>query len=120
MNKNGDTASAVPPVTTPVASNAVYKDGTYTATGSYRTPQSTEQLTVALTLKGGIITDATVTGNPQVRETVRYQDMFISNFKQYVIGKKIDTLSLSRVSGSSLTSGGFNSAVAQIKTQAQG
>lgn len=86
---------------------------------TYQTPETTEPLTVTLTLKDGVVTDATVVGDPQVPETRRYQGIFIANYKQYVIGKNIGTLSLSQVSGSSLTSSGFNAAVAQIKAQAQ-
>jgi hypothetical protein len=36
-----------------------------------------------------------------------------------VVGKKLDDIKVSKVAGSSLTSGGFNQAVADIKTQAQ-
>jgi len=100
-------------------STSPYKDGTYTAMSTYQTPETTEPLTVTLTLKDGVVTDATVVGDPQVPETRRYQGIFIANYKQYVIGKNIGTLSLSQVSGSSLTSSGFNAAVAQIKAQAQ-
>jgi hypothetical protein len=57
-------------------------------------------------------------GDPQAPETVHYQGLFIANYKQYVIGKSIDSLNLSEVSGSSLTSSGFNAAVAEIKAQA--
>lgn len=104
---------------TPVTSASPYKDGTYTATGSYQTPESVEQVTVTLTLKGGVVTDAAVTGSPRAPESRRFQNQFIANFKSFVIGKNIDTLSLSHVSGSSLTSAGFNNAVAKIKAQAQ-
>lgn len=113
-----DTSTQTPPAA-PVTDASPYKDGTYTATGSYQTPENVEQVSVTLTLKGGVVTDATVTGNPRAPESRRFQSQFISNFKSFVIGKNIDTLSLSHVSGSSLTSGGFNNAAAKIKTQAQ-
>jgi len=45
--------------------------------------------------------------------------MFISGYKPYVIGKNIDTISLDRVSGSSLTPAAFNEALGQIKTEAR-
>ena len=35
------------------------------------------------------------------------------------MGKKLDAISVSKVAGSSLTSGGFNEAVDKIKTEAQ-
>ena len=35
-----------------------------------------------------------------------------------MVGKKLDEIKVSKVAGSSLTSGGFNQAVEEIKTQA--
>jgi uncharacterized protein YpmS len=54
--------------------------------------------------------------DPEARE---YQSMFISGYKQQVVGKRISDISLSRVSGSSLTSQGFNSAIQKIESQAK-
>lgn len=121
-----DTAAVdnTPVTTTPAPATATtkqfaYKDGTYTATGAYQTPESTEHITVTLTLKNDVVIDASVSAQAQENQSARYQSMFAANFKQYVVGKDISTLSLSHVSGSSLTSGGFNQAVAQIKAQAK-
>lgn len=97
-----------------------YKDGTYTATGSYRTPEGSEQVTVTLSLKDGVVTDSSTTfAAAQAHESKQYQSQFSSGYKQYVVGKNIDEVSLSRVSGSSLTPKGFNAALEQIKTQAK-
>ncbi|MHD0330680.1 hypothetical protein ACY18M_17150, partial [Proteus mirabilis] len=52
-------------------------------------------------------------------ESREYQAKFASGFKTLVVGKKIDEVSLSRVAGSSLTSGGFNAALADIESQAK-
>jgi len=95
-----------------------YSDGTYTAEGSYQTPETVEQISVTLTLEEGVITDVEVTGDPQARETEQYQGAFISGIAEEVVGVAIDDLNVSRVAGSSLTSGGFNSAVDDIKEQA--
>jgi len=107
--------------TTPVATTQIsgYKDGTYTASGTYKTPQTTETVNVTLTLKNGIVTDTSMTGSPVVPNSIRFQGQFIANYKPLVIGKSIDTLNLTNVSGSSLTSGGFNDAVAKIKVPAK-
>lgn len=108
-------------VITPVADTtkkSIYKDGTYTVTASYNSPAGTESIGVSLTLKNGIITDATVTPLAKHPTSERYQEMFISGYKAYVIGKDIATLNLGVVSGSSLTPIGFNNALAQIKAQA--
>ncbi len=105
--------------TTAAANTSGYKDGTYSAEGMYQTPQGGEHIGVTLTLASGVVTAASLTQSPLIPESRRYQDLFISAYKQYVIGKSLDSISLSRVSGSSLTSGGFNEAVAKIKVQAK-
>ncbi|MDQ0728931.1 FMN-binding protein [Microbacterium sp. W4I20] len=95
-----------------------YKDGTYTADGQYQTPETVEKISVTLTLADGVVTDVEVTGDPQAPETERYQGEFIDGIADEVEGKSIDELDVSRVAGSSLTSGGFNDAVDAIKEQA--
>lgn len=97
---------------------ATYADGTYTADGSYQTPETVEQISVTLTLADGVVTDVEVTGDPQAPETEQYQGQFIDGIADEVEGKSIDELNVSRVAGSSLTSGGFNDAVESIKEQA--
>ncbi|MDQ1076436.1 MULTISPECIES: hypothetical protein [Microbacterium] len=99
--------------------SSTYKDGTYEATGQYATPESVETVDVTLTLAGDTITDVTVTGDPQAAESKRYQSEFIGGIKDEVVGKKLDEISVSKVAGSSLTSGGFNKAVDTIKTEAK-
>lgn len=96
-----------------------YKDGVYSVTASYDSPGGMDNLGVSLTLKNGIVTDANVTNMANDRTSSRYQDKFISGYKQYVIGKSIDSIHLDAVSGSSLTPIGFNSALDQIKAKAQ-
>lgn len=95
-----------------------YADGTYTAEGSYATPESVETVTVTLTLADDVVTEVEVTGNPQARESEQYQSQFIGGIKNEVVGKRLDEVSVSRVSGSSLTSGGFMQAVELIKAEA--
>ncbi|MCK9915034.1 MULTISPECIES: FMN-binding protein [Microbacterium] len=99
-------------------SSGSYKDGTFSATGSYQTPESVETIDVTVTLKTGVIESVEVTGNPQARESQQYQSQFIGGISAEVVGKSIDSISVSRVAGSSLTSGGFNKAIAEIKTEA--
>ncbi|WP_101844680.1 FMN-binding protein [Zhihengliuella sp. ISTPL4] len=99
-------------------SSGTYTDGTYTADGSYQTPETVEEITVTLTLADGVVTEVEVTGDPQAPETERYQGEFIDGISDEVVGKPIDELNVSRVAGSSLTSGGFNDAVESIKEQA--
>lgn len=103
---------------TPVAT-ASFKNGSYSATGSYESPGGNEQLTVHVTLQNGVVTAASVDSGAQDPEASEYQGMFISGYKAQVIGKNITAIHLSRVSGSSLTSQGFNDAISQIENQAK-
>ncbi|GAA2584247.1 hypothetical protein [Microbacterium binotii] len=101
------------------SSSGAYKDGTYTASGSYQTPESVEEISVTVTLADDVITSVEVTGDPQARESQQYQSQFIGGISDVVVGKDIDEISVSRVAGSSLTSGGFNKAIEEIKTEAK-
>lgn len=113
------TVPATIPTETTTTTSSKYRNGTYKATGSYDTPEGQESVDVSLTLENGIVTDATVTANAFGGRSLRYQQMFISGYKTSVVGKDIDTISLGRISGSSLTPIGFNNALAEIKTQAK-
>ncbi|WP_285364239.1 FMN-binding protein [Microbacterium sp. LMC-P-041] len=95
-----------------------YTDGTYTADGSYQTPETVEKISVTLTVADGLVTEVEVTGDPQARESEQYQGQFIDGISDEVVGKSLDEIEVSRVAGSSLTSGGFNEAVESIKEQA--
>jgi uncharacterized protein with FMN-binding domain len=96
-----------------------YKNGTYTATGSYNSPGGVQEVEVTLTLRDGAVTGSKVESGATDREAAEYQNEFIGGYKSFVTGKSIDDLNLSKISGSSLTPQGFNDAVEQIKDQAQ-
>lgn len=115
------TTPTTPPATVPAekpADGAVYKDGTYTATGEYSSPAGKEEIGVTLTLVDDVITDVSVTPMATVPISVRLQADFAANYKTLVVGKKIDEVNLGKVSGSSLTPVGFNDAIAKIKLEA--
>ncbi|GAA1940187.1 hypothetical protein GCM10009775_35130 [Microbacterium aoyamense] len=100
------------------SSTGEYTDGTYTAEGTYQTPESVETISVTVALEDGIITSVDVEGDPQKAESQQYQGQFIGGISDEVVGKSIDEISVSRVAGSSLTSGGFNDAIETIKAEA--
>jgi hypothetical protein len=104
--------------TADTSSEGAYADGTYTAEGSYRTPETTETIEVTITLESDVITAVEVTGDPQAAQSQQYQSRFIGGISDEVVGQSIDDISVSRVAGSSLTSGGFNEAVETIKSEA--
>ncbi len=102
----------------PSEANGSYEDGTYTAEGSYQTPETVETVSVTLTLEDSVVTEVEMSGDPQAPETERFQGQFIDGIADEVVGKHLDELDVDRVAGSSLTSGGFNQAVDAIKEQA--
>lgn len=103
---------------TSAASTASYKDGTYTTTVSYRSPGGMDKLGVSITLQGGIITDTTASAQPGNETSSEYEGAFVQSYKASVIGRNISTLSVGRIAGASLTSRAFNSALAQVRSQA--
>jgi uncharacterized protein with FMN-binding domain len=96
-----------------------YKDGVYTATGSYMSPGGKDDIDVTVTLKNNIITDTTAIAKPGDDVSKKYMKMFTDNYKTLVVGKNISQVKLDKVSGSSLTPIGFNDAIFQIRTQAK-
>ena len=92
--------------------SATYADGTYTA------PSGQEEVEVELTLEGDTVTAVTVTPTATDRQAAGFQQQFADGISAEVVGKDIDSLDVSRVAGSSLTSGGFNAAVEAIKAEA--
>jgi uncharacterized protein with FMN-binding domain len=99
--------------------NQKYKNGTYTAEGNYISPGGDEQILVKLTLKDEVIKDSQVESKAVRPSSKKFQKIFIENYKQFVIGKKIDEIKLDKVSGSSLTPKGFNDALEKIKKEAK-
>jgi uncharacterized protein with FMN-binding domain len=109
---SGDSGSSGSTTTGP------YEDGTYEATASYQSPNGTETIDVSITLADDVITAVEVTGNGESPDSKRYQGEFEDGIADVVVGKNIDEISVDKVGGSSLTSGGFNDAVEQIKAEA--
>ncbi|MGX5681959.1 hypothetical protein [Schumannella luteola] len=112
------TEETTAPTDTTDSGDATYKDGTYSASGQYQSPNGTETLDVTITLQDDIITAVEVVGEGTNPNTIRYQGEFIGGISAIVVGKDIDEISVSKVAGSSLASGGFNAAVETIKADA--
>jgi hypothetical protein len=86
--------------------------------GSYQSPGGEQHLGVTVTLSNSVITALTVDTSQTKGTSADFQGKFKSGIDALVVGKSIDELDVSKVSGSSLTSGGFNDAIDQIKTEA--
>jgi uncharacterized protein with FMN-binding domain len=98
--------------------DASYRDGTYQANGTYESPNGSENIIVLIELENDIVTDVEITTNPNNPTTANYQGQFASGIGDIVIGEDIDTLDVTVVAGSSLTSNGFREAIAAIKAEA--
>jgi len=97
-----------------------YADGAYTSVGNYTSPGGPEEVEVTVTIEGGIVVDTSVKPLATRPISIDHQNLFVENYKPLVMGKAIDQVQLDKVSGSSLTSQGFNDALEKIKEQAQG
>lgn len=98
--------------------DASYADGTYSAQGGYVSPGGQQQVAVELTLENDVVTAVTVTPEGQDPQSLGFQEKFAGGIAAEIVGKDIDTLDVTRVAGSSLTSGGFNAALSTIKADA--
>lgn len=114
-NQPASTGSASSP---PGPGSGAYKDGTYSAEGNYRSPNGTETVGVQLTLTNGAVSAVEITEHPSNPNTRKFQGKFAGGIAEQVVGKSLDEIKVSKVAGSSLTSGGFNQAVEEIKAQA--
>jgi len=119
------------PATNPVSSGAGstsssnstptsgYKDGTYTATSDYYVPHGQEEIQVKLSLQGGTITTVSIQNSENDFTSAQYQEEFAAEYKNYVVGKKINSVQLSFVAGASDTTQAFDDALNKIASQAQ-
>lgn len=112
----GSPAGSASPMAAP---KSPYKDGTFTTRATYGTPDGAQSMGVSITLQQGIVTATSATEQASGHESAQYQMMFIQSYKSHVVGKRIDSLSLSAVSGASLTTKGFNDALSAIRYQAK-
>lgn len=93
-------------------------DGTYQAGGGYQSPNGPETIEVSLTITNGVIEEVSVTPGATSSTSKRYQGDFAGGIAAEVVGKSLDEVDVTRVAGSSLTSGGFQEALATIRQDA--
>ncbi|TDS77152.1 FMN-binding protein [Amnibacterium kyonggiense] len=94
------------------------KDGSYTATGHYQSPGGDSAVEVTVTLKSGTISAVKVVPKAADPTAQQYEAQSASGISGVAVGKRIDGLQVGAVSGSSLTSQGFEKALAEIRTEA--
>lgn len=113
-----DTTSTTSSTSASTTSGTV-KDGTYSATSSYNVPHGSEKIQVSLTLKDGVIADASVQNSESDFDSKQYQEEFTADYKAKVVGKKISGLQISVIAGASDTTEGFNEALSEIVSKAE-
>lgn len=97
-----------------------YADGTYQSSGGYQSPNGAETIEVSITLTDGSISAVEVTPQATNSTSQRYQGYFAGGIAEEVVGKSLEEADVSRVAGSSLTSGGFAKALESIRQDAKG
>jgi uncharacterized protein with FMN-binding domain len=115
-----DTSATTSSTTASVNSTATYKDGTYTASGSYNTPGGRDAISLHVIIKNGIVSTTSAQTTPPDRESEQFDQNFIDAYKNFVVGKSLGQVQVNRVAGASLTTQGFNNALQQIANQAKG
>jgi uncharacterized protein with FMN-binding domain len=94
----------------------VYKDGTYTAVGTYGGLPS--HLTVTVNLQQGLITQVQVQTHATDPTSLDYQRRFADAVPPVVVGKLLKDVQVGKLAGSSGCPIGFNDALDQIRKQA--
>lgn len=93
---------------------AKYTDGEYTVEGFY----GKKSIIVKLGLDNDKVKSVEVTPNTTIKISLGLQKRFAEAVPEVVVGKPIDEIHLDRLAGSSLTTKGFNDALAKIKSEA--
>ena len=119
VNETSEVVEEAAEVTEPSAAAASYADGSYQATGDYQSPNGAETIEVSVTVSGGVIDSIEVVPQATNSTSTRYQGMFAGGIANEVVGKSLDEADVSRVAGSSLTSGGFAEALEAIRQDAK-
>lgn len=96
-----------------------YKDGTYTASADYSVPHGNNSIKVSLTVKNGVVASVSSSHDYADHESGMYVDWFDAAIDNFVVGKSLGDISLNRVGGASLTTYGFDDALATIANQAK-
>ncbi len=87
--------------------------------GNYVSPAGTEEVTVSVTIADDKVSMAEFIGHATHPTSKKRQADFNAGFKDFVVGKPIDQVSLTVVNGSSLAPKGFMDALSKIKAEAK-
>jgi uncharacterized protein with FMN-binding domain len=106
------------PILVPAIVSNKYKDGTYSTDVEYDSPGGLDAMGVTIGITNDTVSSVSIAVKAGSGKSQSYQRNFAGSIEQYVVGRKIANASVDAVSGASLTSESFNSALVQIRTQA--
>jgi len=121
VNTGGESMISTVPATeaTSQSTDKTYDSGIIAyAVPSHGGSSANETIEVKIDLDGqNRISSVETTHSGSDRQSARYQQDFDSEYKQFVVGKSIDEVNISRVAGASLTTDAFMEAINQIKNE---
>jgi len=102
------------------SSSSSFKDGTYSANGTFATPGGDQMIGVTLKIQNSKIASVSIQDKTTDERSAEYAKIFSDSISQVVVGQPISKAYLNgQVNGASLTSGGFNNALDTIIIQSQ-
>lgn len=117
FSSSKDSNSNTSTTTTNNASSS-FKDGSYSSTINYFVQGNRESITVSITIANNAVASVENQLTESNSTSAEYQGAFDSNYKSFVVGKKISSINLSRVAGATETTDAFMQALQKIKTNA--
>lgn len=101
------------------ATTSRYKDGSYTASNSYRVPHGGQNtISATVTISGGKITAVKATNDYTDGESAMYTDSFSGAVSSDASGQDIASYSPSHIGGASLTTAAFDNVLDSVRSQA--
>lgn len=104
---------------TTAPSMSLYRNGRYTAMGHYLTPGGNESIAVSVDVEADTITASAIQVEATSPTARQFQEQFRTTIAGRITAQPLSALSVSRVSGASLTSLGFNDALVKIRQEAK-
>lgn len=86
-------------------------------TVDYSVKRFSENIMVNVTFSNQTIIDLQIKNQSTNGESAAYQEAFAAEIKQYVIGKKISEVNVSRVAGASYTTAAFMEAMSRMQSK---
>lgn len=126
--QSGQTVEAAPSVHVDIPAQAsssagtqgsLFRDGEYTSAGRYLTPGGDESILVTVHLRGGIVTSVVARTEALSPTARQFQEQFRVSVAAQVVARPLASVSVDVVAGASLTSSGFNDALAGIRAEAR-